>query len=134
MNLDDIQIDIRCDRPDDIYRPAESISGYFVVRKRGADEIRAVEISVMWYTDGKGDEDMAVHYFHRYSHATGEDLDSQRPFRFQATLPNSPLSYHGFLFKIRWCVRVRVFSDNGKQCAAEKLFQLVASLPEQNPS
>ena len=88
------------------------------------NEVRAVELSVLWHTEGKGDEDMSVHSFERIEPAGGECLDFRQPRRFASVLPNSPLSYEGVIVKIRWCVRVRVFLDRGKELSAEVPFQL----------
>jgi hypothetical protein len=50
------------------------------------------------------------------------DRASWRPFATR--LPHSPLSYDGPLVKIRWCVRVRVFLESGKDVVGEKIFRL----------
>ena len=62
---------------------------------------------MLWYTEGKGDEDLAVHEFRRLSADNGYRADPHRVGRFSTTLPNSPLSYEGVIVKVRWCVRVR---------------------------
>ena len=89
-----------------------------------ADEVKAVEVSVLWYTEGKGDEDLAVHDFWRSSAEGGDGLDLRRPGRFSTVLPKSPLSYRGVLVKIRWCVRVRVFLTRGREVMGELAFRL----------
>jgi hypothetical protein len=83
-----------------------------------------VEISVLWHTEGQGDEDLAVHHFERLSAEEGRDVASLRSGRFETRLPASPLSYQGLIVKIRWCVRVRVFLARGKELLAEMPFQL----------
>lgn len=100
-----------------------TLAGEFQIDAVSPEDIRAVEVSVLWRTEGKGDEDMAVHYFQRYAAETsGPTLHELRQFSMH--LPYSPLSYDGFLLKIRWCVRVRVFLTDGKQAVAELPFQL----------
>ena len=87
-------------------------------------EVKAVELSVLWYTEGKGDEDLAVHFFERLTADNPAEPGLHDLHRFQSALPNSPLSYEGVLVKIRWCVRVRVFVRGGKSFIAERRFQL----------
>jgi hypothetical protein len=72
-------------------------------------DIQAVEVSVVWYTEGKGEEDMGVHYFERRLPADAEDGDLRPMRRLRTRLPNSPLSYAGAILTIRWCVRLRLF-------------------------
>src|SRR5678816_697189 len=89
------------------------------------DEILAVEASVLWYTEGKGEEDMGVHFFERRLPSDAEDGDLRPLCRFRTTLPCSPLSYSGAIFTIRWCVRVRLFlrrEAGGIECAESLVF------------
>jgi len=72
-------------------------------------DIQAVEVSVVWYTEGKGEEDLGVHYFERRLPADAEDGDLRPMRRLRTRLPNSPLSYSGAILAIRWCVRLRLF-------------------------
>jgi len=37
---------------------------------------RAVEVSVLWCTEGKGDEDLLAHYFDRHASGTARPYDS----------------------------------------------------------
>lgn len=90
----------------------------------GPDEIQAVEASVLWYTEGKGEEDMGVHFFERRLPHDSENGDLRPLRRFRTLLPNSPLSYTGAIFSIRWCVRVRLFLRRGKECMHEQPFTL----------
>ncbi len=87
------------------------------------EEIVAVEASVLWYTEGKGGEDMGIHYFERRI-PVDADGDLRQWRRFQTSLPNSPLTYEGSIIQIRWCVRVRVLMRQGKQCVYEHPFRL----------
>jgi len=117
-------IAIRLDGDGRVYRPSESLSGEYRVEAVEAQNVKAVEFSVLWHTEGKGDEDMAVHEFRRWdAEADGPFLAGQ-PVRFDTKLPNSPLSYEGQIIRLRWCVRVRVFLHRGKELVADKTFQL----------
>jgi hypothetical protein len=114
---------IRFDGNGGIYRPGDTLSGEYRIESVPANEVKAVEVSVLWYTEGKGDEDLAVHDFWRRSADDG-DFDLRRPGRFSTILPRSPLSYRGVLVKIRWCVRVRVFLTRGREVMGELAFKL----------
>lgn len=115
---------IRFDGNGGTYRPGDTLSGEYRIESVPANEIKAVEVSVLWYTEGKGDEDLAVHDFWRRSADSGDGLDLRRPGRFSTVLPRSPLSYRGVLVKIRWCVRVRVFLTRGREVMGELAFRL----------
>ena len=94
-----------------MYQPGETLRGQFSLEGVAPREVRAIELSVLWHTEGKGDEDMSVHFFERIERPNGERLDFRQPRHFSTVLPNSPLSYIGMIVKICWCVRVRVFRD-----------------------
>lgn len=131
---------VRFDGNGRAYRPGETLSGEYRIESVPAEEIKAVEVSVLWYTEGKGDEDLAVHDFWRSSAEGSEGLDLRRPGRFSTVLPRSPLTYRGVLVKIRWCVRVRVFLTRGREVMGELAFRLgeVPSIrspaPEERPA
>ncbi|MCC7086936.1 MAG: hypothetical protein IT427_18205 [Pirellulales bacterium] len=106
------------------FRPGDVLAGAYQIDAVEAGEIKAVEISVLWFTEGKGDEDLAVHYFERLSAGDLPEMDLSELRRFQTVLPRSPLSYEGVLVKICWCVRVRAFLNSGRNFVFEKAFQL----------
>ena len=115
---------IRLDGNGRVYRPGESLAGDYWIESLTACQLKVVEVSVLWHTEGKGDEDLAVHEFWRRDAGDGREFDPSRPERFSTTLPNSPLSYEGQIVKIRWCVRVRAFLPRGKDVVGQKVFQL----------
>jgi hypothetical protein len=106
------------------YLPGETLQGEYQIDHVRTDQLAAVELSVMWRTSGKGDEDIGVHYFDRQSNETsfGDSLGAWR--RFSTVLPRSPLSYDGVIVKILWCVRVRVFLRTGHNFLEEQQFLL----------
>lgn len=105
------------------YSPGETLAGRFRWDVVHPDKVNSVEMSILWYTEGKGDEDCGVHYFEE--HTIGGHPPQRVAWRpFSTKLPNSPLSYDGPLIKIRWCVRVRVFLETGKDVVGEKHFRL----------
>ncbi len=114
------------------YRPGELLAGQFRVDEASAADVRAVEISMLWHTEGKGDEDMSVHFFERIEPDEDLPVDFRQPRRFSTVLPNSPLSYNGMLLKIRWCVRARVFLRHGREWTLDVPFQLGA-VPRPQP-
>lgn len=114
-----------------VYQPGETLSGEYHLESLSLSEPTAIEVSVVWYTEGQGDEDLAVHYFERLDRERRPEVDLRRPQRFSITLPRSPLSYEGVIVKIRWCVRVRAFMPRGKELFAEAPFQLGAVPPAQ---
>jgi hypothetical protein len=124
---------IRLDSPARTYYPGQSLSGQYRLESAEGDPIRAVEASVLWYTEGKGEQDLAVHEFWRRDSQGGEGLDPRRPERFSTTLPISPLSYDGQIIQVRWCVRVRAFLSRGRELVAEKGFRL-GDRPQQEVS
>src|SRR5580700_6448951 len=83
-----------------VYQPGEVLSGTYQLHSLQRVEPTAVELSVLWQTEGQGDEDLAVHYFQRLNPAEQPDVDLRRPQRFSTPLPPSPLSYQGVIVKI----------------------------------
>lgn len=122
--MDEPHITIRFDGNGRVYRPGEPLAGEYRLNSLDPSEVKAVEVSVLWYTEGKGGEDLAVHYFRRLSRESGDWTDPTRPGRFSTTLPNSPLTYNGVIVKIRWCARVRAFLERGKDVCGEVAFRL----------
>src|SRR5687768_10980828 len=87
-------------------------------------DIQAVEASVVWYTEGKGEEDMGVHFFERRLPADADDGDLRPMRRLRTRLPNSPLSYSGAILSVCWCVRLRLFLRRGRDYVLERPFTL----------
>ena len=112
------------------FQPGETLSGSYALLNIDPRDVKAVELSVLWYTEGKGEEDLAVHFFDRLEPSAAlMDLGQPRPF--STRLPESPLSYAGLIVKVCWCVRVRVFLPQGKELFAEERFQLGSVPPAQ---
>jgi len=93
------------------FRPQSTIECEYELDGNLVEQIDAIETSLIWLTEGKGDEDLGVHFFARRRR---EQLnqDPSLVYRFQSKLPESPLTYDGKIIKIRWCARVRVFLKN----------------------
>lgn len=82
----------------------------------------------MWYTEGKGEEDLNVHYFQRWNETQLRQLDLNDAVALRCQLPYSPLSYEGTLVRIRWCVRLRMFCTAGRELVAQMPFQLISDV------
>jgi hypothetical protein len=119
-------ISLKIYRHDGIFHPDENLECEYQIDAVEPSDIQAVEASVLWFTEGKGDEDLGVHYFERSRPSDAVDGDLRQLQRLQCRLPPSPLTYHGKIVKIHWCVRVRVFLRHGKDYCADRLFQLSA--------
>ena len=107
-----------------VYAPGDLLEYEFQIDAIDPAEIQAVETSVLWYTEGKGQQNMAVHFFERHVSGGGEDGDLRQLRQARTHLPKTPLSYEVLILKIRWCVRVRVFLRRGRQASFERPFQL----------
>jgi hypothetical protein len=106
------------------YRPGDVLRGEYQVDTPEEVPLTAIETSVLWYTAGKGDEDMGVHFFERRAAADITSGELRQLWRFETLLPNTPLTYDGVIVKVEWCVRVRVFLDRGKEFSADAPFRL----------
>lgn len=122
--MSDPQLIVTLDRHQRVFDPGEVLSAECRIEPLSLSEPRALEISVLWYTEGKGEEDLAVHYFDRLASEEGGGVDLRRPYRFSTRLPASPLSYEGVIVKIRWCVRARLFLARGREIVSEQPFRL----------
>lgn len=121
--MSDPDITISLEGHQRIYAAGDVLSAECRIQGYSLAEPRALEVSVLWYTEGKGEEDLAVHYFNRLAGEQGA-VDLRRPYSFSTRLPNSPLSYDGLIVKIRWCVRARLFLARGREIVAEEVFRL----------
>lgn len=104
--------------------PLELLEFEYCVERVAANEIDHLEISVMWYTEGKGSEDFGVHFFRSLSGKELGELPHKVSQSVATTLPASPLSYEGRLLKIRWCVRLRLYLADGREFTAEQALYL----------
>ena len=111
------------------YWPGDELECQYQIDAIDASEITSVEASVLWFTEGKGESDMAVHFFQRRLPGDSAEHDLRLLDRLRTRLPNSPLSYIGVILKLHWCVRVRVFYGKNGHATAELPFQL-GQVPE----
>ena len=107
------------------FRPGDTLAFACQVDAVERTDLHVVELSVLWYTEGKGDEDIGVHYFERRKDSNETDL--RELYHVSTQLPRSPLSYDGKIVKIRWCARVRCFFRKGREFHQDLCFQLQSS-------
>ncbi|HMO91897.1 MAG TPA: hypothetical protein PKD64_06830 [Pirellulaceae bacterium] len=90
--------------------------------------IHAIEVSVLWHTEGKGNEDVGIHYFNRLGKRDLVHRNLQEKFRYATFLPPSPLTYNGLILSIEWLVRVKLFLDRGRALQFDEPFTLGSQL------
>ena len=132
--MNDPHVTIRFDGDVREFMPGETISGQFKLESFDPDDVKAIEFSLLWYTEGKGDEDLDVHEFRRIETDEMNWAAFRQPERFESVLPLSPLSYEGRIVKIRWCARVRVFPNRGRDIVTELPFMLGDLLTPRTPA
>lgn len=117
------RVSMQFDRAARVYAPEQELKVRYDVEGVTPQSVQALERSVLWYTEGKGEEDLCVHHFERLDDAThcAEAIPSGR---ITVRLPSSPLSYEGVIVKIRWCVRIRLFFASGRDFVSEHVFDL----------
>jgi hypothetical protein len=107
-----------------VFLPGDELSGEVQIDAVEPADLLALEISILWHTQGKGDEDLGVHFFQRITPECDPDAPLSELRGFRTVLPNSPLSYDGRIVKVGWCVRVRAFVRGGRELVADQPFQL----------
>jgi hypothetical protein len=105
-----------------VFAPGEVLAGRYRLAADEPAEPEAVEVSVHWFTQGKGDEDLGVHFFERRTRESGPPPAPDGTF--VTRLPRSPLSYDGVLVKVIWCVHVRAVLRGGREHAGDAYFHL----------
>ncbi|NBW86951.1 MAG: hypothetical protein EBR23_09030 [Planctomycetia bacterium] len=119
----DLRVLVQFCRADRRYEPLAALRVRYTIENCGDDQPRAVEHSVLWYTEGKGEEDLGVHFFERITER-GALPPAAACGTFATLLPASPLSYEGVIVKVRWCIRVRVFFAGGRDFVSEYVFDV----------
>ena len=153
---------IQFERQPHDFAPRETVNGTFRTVDVALEEIARFEFSVLWFTEGKGDEDLGVHFFKSLDRleevkgaGTPEELEKGEnseeeagagpepesagstgqvyllsseaeglTYFFSVNLPSSPLTWHGKILKIFWCVRVRLFLKSGREVMSERVFNV----------
>lgn len=118
------------DRGSHRYSPGETLRGGYRLGEWRENELAAVELSVLWYTAGQGEEDFFVHHFERHKEATLPVRSDETPHVIETVLPVSPLSYDGQIVKLCWAIRLRGFFASGRQRVIETPFWLAVEAAE----
>ena len=113
-------------REDSLYEAGGTLTAHWRISRVPLDQVQGLEMSVLWHTEGKGDEDLHVHHFHRAPEAAIRLSGLEDEQSIRCVLPSTPLSYHGRLIQLRWCVRLRLFLSDGREIVAEQPFHLVS--------
>jgi hypothetical protein len=116
--------EVRVRLESEAYRPGDVLRGAFCVEGEAAAELKTVELSVLWRSEGKGDEDLGVIHYAEWTPASGEAIDLSQPREFEVRLPRTPLSYDGVIVKVHWCARVRVRWADVTEVVEEAPFRL----------
>ncbi len=112
------------------YEPGELFTGeYRIDLRNGAPAANVIETSVLWRTEGKGDTDIGVHFFERREKKMANPEMLRQTHRLSTVLPATPLSYAGRIVKIVWCVRVRIFFEDGSEITNDKTFRVGKANP-----
>lgn len=113
-------------REDGLYEAGGTLRAKWRISRVPLEQVQGLEVSVLWHTEGKGDEDLHVHHFHRVVESQIRRLGLADEQSISCVLPATPLSYHGLLISVCWCIRLRLFLANGREIVAEHPFYLVA--------
>ncbi len=111
-------------RPDRRYAAGQPIAIQWHLQHSDLSLLDRVELSVLWQTEGKGDEDLHVHHFQSWNESQLKQTDMCEPQSLRCTLPSSPLTYDGTLLRIRWFVRLRVYQTDGRDFHSQVPFRL----------
>lgn len=119
--MNQTRIEIQLDKKR-LYEPGDFLICEFQIESDENIEIKVLEASVLWSTEGKGEQDIGVHFFERKkSLPAAAYLQRQK---LSTVLPTTPLSYWGRILKVDWFVRVKIFLANGRTVTENRQFQL----------
>lgn len=122
------EIQIQFDKEHGQFQPGDFLICEYSVSLNQKHIVLAIETSVIWQTEGKGDTDIGVHFFERRQRQGLTSDTFNQSQRLSTVLPASPHSYDGQIVKIHWGVRVRIFLDDGQQVTEDKFFKLGQAL------
>lgn len=119
-------MNVRLCREDGAYASGGTLTAHWRISRVAPESLQSMELSVMWHTEGKGDEDLHVHHFQRLGEAQLRRIGPGDEQSLRCQLPLTPLSYQGRLITIHWCIRLRLFMTDGREIVTEQPFHLVA--------
>jgi hypothetical protein len=117
---------IELDEHPEFFRPGQAISGGYQLNvSETMPTVVALEWSILWSTEGSGDEDQGVHAQGVVEPEGFEGVPNPHQWReFESILPESPLSYDGLVVSILWRVRVRAVVGRDPDWISEVPFRL----------
>jgi hypothetical protein len=116
--------EVRVRLESEAYRPGDVLRGAFCLEGDATADLKTVELSVLWRTEGKGDEDLGVIHYAEWTPASEKTIDLSQPRAFEVQLPRTPLSYDGVIVKVYWCARVRARWAGAMEVVEEAPFRL----------
>jgi hypothetical protein len=102
------------------FRPGEEVNG--AVLWEGTEQPKLAEVRLLWFTRGKGTEDVSIVATESFSDPQPGDT---RTFRF--VLPDAPYSFNGKLISLTWAVEFVLKPGNH----AERIEIVVSPLGEE---
>ncbi|MBX3422861.1 MAG: hypothetical protein KF752_15010 [Pirellulaceae bacterium] len=106
------------------FQAGDTLEFEYSIQRISAQLIDRLEVSVVWSTEGKGSDELGVIHFESHVRSDLAKRPLSQPRRVSTLLPSTPHSFEGRLFKIRWCIRLRLFLGDGREIAAEQTFYL----------
>ena len=103
---------IRLEHNQTAFRPGDVVAG--TARWQLENQEKQIDLRLLWYTQGKGDEDAGLVDSVTFEHP---GLADQRSFRF--TLPNGPYCFSGSLISLRWALELSTRS--GDACERKEI-------------
>ena len=104
-------LEIHVDGGREVFAPGETLRG--TLQWMGEVPPEALELRLLWYTEGRGDQDVGVA---RRLRIEAPSSVGSSPFEFEA--PSGPYSCSGRLVSIRWALEV-VTRPSGDTARAE---------------
>ena len=111
------------------FAPGDFLICEYTIDVPAALNVHSFEASVVWFTTGKGDSDIGVHFFERRLTRSLPDGYLKQVQRLSTVLPLTPLSYTGRIVQIKWGVRIRLFLDDNSQFTQDAPFRLGNAAP-----
>lgn len=99
------ELTITLDHPDAAFTPGGRIAGKVEWRLAAAPD--AMELRLVWYTEGKGTQDAEIVQTVRYDHPIAADSHT-----FELTAPVGPHSFSGTLISLLWALELVTDSED----------------------
>jgi hypothetical protein len=108
--MNEVGVVVQLDGGREVFWPGDRLAGRYRVVGVEPGDLKSVAVSVHWFTEGKGETDVGVHW----QEERGEPAEPAADGCFATTLPPGPWSYDGLVVKVVWCVQVRATRRRGK--------------------